>query len=147
MGNQRKNMLIYLGVISVVIAGFFLLFDNGLNSEEIPMSSLIALTENPPIGQRVNITVKGDELEVKLGNENYTSRKEPGSSIYQILQEAKIDPANYEVEVEGSSGLGGIFSILLSFLPLILFGGILIFMMRQAQGGANTWDGGGQQGV
>jgi len=138
MGNQRKNMLIYLGVISVVIAGFFLLFDNGLNSEEIPMSSLIALTENPPIGQRVNITVKGDELEVKLGNENYTSRKEPGSSIYQILQEAKIDPANYEVEVEGSSGLGGIFSILLSFLPLILFGGILIFMMRQAQGGANN---------
>tara|TARA_B100000686_G_scaffold34818_1_gene36362 strand:- start:2095 stop:4014 length:1920 start_codon:yes stop_codon:yes gene_type:complete len=138
MGNQRKNMLIYLGVISVVIAGFFLLFDNGLNSEEIPMSSLIAITENPPIGQRVNITVKGDELEVKLGNENYTSRKEPGSSIYQILQEAKIDPANYEVEVEGSSGLGGIFSILLSFLPLILFGGILIFMMRQAQGGANN---------
>ena len=138
MGNQRKNMLIYLGVISVVIAGFFLLFDNGLNSEEIPMSSLIALTENPPIGQRVNITVRGDELEVKLGNDNYTSRKEPGSSIYQILQEAEIDPANYEVEVEGSSGLGGIFSILLSFLPLILFGGILIFMMRQAQGGANN---------
>ena len=139
MGNQRKNMLIYLAVISVVIAGFFLLFDNGLNSsEEIPMSSLIALTENPPIGQRVNITVKGDELEVKLGNDNYTSRKEPGSSIYQILQEAEINPANYEVEVEGSSGLGGIFSILLSFLPLILFGGILIFMMRQAQGGANN---------
>ena len=139
MGNQRKNMLIYLAVISVVIAGFFLLFDDGLNSsEEIPMSSLIALTENPPIGQRVNILVSGDELDVKIGNENYTSRKEPGSSIYQILQEAEVNPANYEVEVKGSSGLGGIFSILLSFLPLILFGGILIFMMRQAQGGANN---------
>ena len=139
MGNQRKNMLIYLAVISVVIAGFFLLFDDGINSsEEIPMSSLIALTENPPIGQRVNILVSGDELDVKIGNENYTSRKEPGSSIYQILQEAEVNPANYEVEVKGSSGLGGIFSILLSFLPLILFGGILIFMMRQAQGGANN---------
>ena len=139
MGNQRKNMLIYLAVISVVIAGFFLLFDDGLNSsEEIPMSSLIALTENPPIGQRVNILVSGDELDIKIGNENYTSRKEPGSSIYQILQEAEVSPANYEVEVKGSSGLGGIFSILLSFLPLILFGGILIFMMRQAQGGANN---------
>ena len=61
MGNQRKNMLIYLAVISVVIAGFFLLFDDGINiSEEIPMSSLIALTENPPIGQRVKILVSGD---------------------------------------------------------------------------------------
>ena len=139
MGNQRNNMLIYLAVISVVIAGFFLLFDDGINSsEEIPMSSLIALTENPPIGQRVKILVSGDELDIKLGNENYTSRKEPGSSIYQILQEAEVNPANYEVEVKGSSGLGGIFSILLRFLPLILFGGILIFMMRQAQGGANN---------
>ena len=44
----------------------------------------------------------------------------------------------YQVEVQGSSGFGGIFSIILSFLPLILFGGILIFMMRQAQGGANN---------
>ena len=71
MGNQRKNMLIYLAVISVVIAGFFLLFDDGINSsEEIPMSSLIALTENPPIGQRVKILVSGDELDIKLGNEN-----------------------------------------------------------------------------
>ena len=52
MGNQRKNMLIYLAVISVVIAGFFLLFDDWINSsEEIPMSSLIALTENPPIAR------------------------------------------------------------------------------------------------
>ena len=139
MGNQRKNILIYLGVISVIIAGFFLLFDNGIgSSEEIPMSSVIALTENPPIGQRVNINVKGDELDVEVGNQRYTSRKEPGSSIYQILQEASINPSNYEVEVEGSGGLGSIFSILLSFLPLILFGGILIFMMRQAQGGANN---------
>ena len=139
MGNQRKNLLVYIGVISVIIAGFFILFDGGVGrSEEIPMSSVIALTENPPIGQRVNILVKGDELEINSGNQSYTSRKEPGSSIYKILQDAEINPANYQVEVQGSSGFGGIFSIILSFLPLILFGGILIFMMRQAQGGANN---------
>ena len=139
MGNQRKNLLVYIGVISVIIAGFFILFDGGMaRSEEIPMSSVIALTENPPIGQRVNIIVNGDELEINSGNQSYTSRKEPGSSIYQILQDAEINPANYQVEVQGSSGFGGVFSIILSFLPLILFGGILIFMMRQAQGGANN---------
>ena len=139
MGNQRKNLLVYIGVISVIIAGFFILFDGGMaRSEEIPMSSVIALTENPPIGQRVNIIVNGDELEINSGNQSYTSRKEPGSSIYQILQDAEINPASYQVEVQGSSGFGGIFSIILSFLPLILFGGILIFMMRQAQGGANN---------
>ena len=80
MGNQRKNFLVYLGVISVIIAGFFILFDGGISgTEEIPMSSVISLTENPPIGQRVNILVKGDELEIISGNQTYTSRKEPGS--------------------------------------------------------------------
>ena len=139
MRNQRKNLFVYIGVISIVIAGFFLLFDKRIgSSEEIPMSQVVSLTENPPIGQRVNIKVSGDNLDVKVGNQNYTSRKEPGSSIYQILQDKNINSANYEVEVDGSSGMGNILSILLSFLPLILFGGILIFMMRQAQGGANN---------
>ena len=92
MGNQRKNFLVYLGVISVIIAGFFILFDGGIGStEEIPMSSVISLTENPPIGQRVNILVKGDELEIISGNQTYTSRKEPGSSIYKILQDAEYN--------------------------------------------------------
>ncbi|SVE01011.1 uncharacterized protein METZ01_LOCUS453865, partial [marine metagenome] len=103
-----------------------------------PMSQVVSLTENPPIGQRVNIKVSGDNLDIKVGNQNYTSRKEPGSSIYQILQDKNVNTANYDVEVDGSSGIGNILSILLSFLPLILFGGILIFMMRQAQGGANN---------
>ena len=139
MGNQRKNLFIYIGVISVIIAGFFFLLDDGISSsEEIPMSSVISLAENPPIGQRVLINVNGDNLDINVGGDRYTSRKEPGSSIFELLQNKGINPANYEVEVEGSSGVGSIFSILIGFLPLILFGGILIFMMRQAQGGANN---------
>ena len=139
MGNQRKNLFIYIGVISVIIAGFFFLLGDDMgSSEEIPMSSVISLAENPPIGQRVIIKINGDNLDVTVGGDKYTSRKEPGSSIFEILQDKNINPANYEVEVEGSSGVGSIFSIIIGFLPLILFGGILIFMMRQAQGGANN---------
>ena len=39
--------------------------------------------------------------------------------------------------MEGSSGLGNIFAILINFLPLIFFGAIILFMMRQAQGSSN----------
>ncbi len=39
-----------------------------------------------------------------------------------------------KVVVKGSSGLGNLFGLLINFLPLIIFGGILLFMMRQAQG-------------
>ena len=38
---------------------------------------------------------------------------------------------------KGSGGLGSFFGILLNFLPLIFFGGLILFMMRQAQGSNN----------
>ena len=43
----------------------------------------------------------------------------------------------FTVEVKKSSSLAGIFGVLIQFLPLIFFGGILLFMMRQAQGSSN----------
>jgi cell division protease FtsH len=42
-----------------------------------------------------------------------------------------------EIVVKGPSGFGSFFGLMLNFLPLIIFGAILIFMMRQA-GGANS---------
>ena len=53
-----------------------------------------------------------------------------------MLQEAGVDPLSSgpEVFIKGSSGLGSLFGILLNFLPLIFFGAVLLFMMRQAQG-------------
>ena len=39
--------------------------------------------------------------------------------------------------MKGSSGLGSLFGVLINFLPLIFFGAVLLFMMRQAQGNTN----------
>ncbi|MDD9994833.1 MAG: ATP-dependent zinc metalloprotease FtsH, partial [Dehalococcoidia bacterium] len=38
---------------------------------------------------------------------------------------------------KGSSGLSNLFGLLINFLPLIIFGAILLFMVRQAQGNTN----------
>jgi cell division protease FtsH len=48
-----------------------------------------------------------------------------------------VDNSKYSVKVKGSSGFSSLLGILIGFLPLILFGGILLFMMRQAQGNSN----------
>ena len=55
------------------------------------------------------------------------------------MANADVDPlANgVQVLVKGSSGLGSFFGILINFLPLIFFGAVLLFMMRQAQGSTN----------
>ena len=46
-------------------------------------------------------------------------------------------PSGVEVSFKGSSGLSSFFGLLLNFLPLIFFGGLILFMMRQAQGSNN----------
>jgi cell division protease FtsH len=67
----------------------------------------------------------------------FKSQKEEGSSIAQMLMDAEVPSSNYKLEVDAGGGFGSIFGLLIGFLPLILFGGILLFMMRQAQGNSN----------
>ena len=70
--------------------------------------------------------------------EPLSSRKEEGTSIAEILGDRGVAVGTGEgavqIEVGGPSQFGNIFGLFFNFLPLILFGGILIFMMRQAQG-------------
>jgi len=135
----KKNLFIYTLIVASVLAAFFIFFDDSIKStEEIPITQVIALAKSPPLGQKVFIQVRGDSIKIENSGKTYKSRKENGSSIYEILNSANVDPANVEVEVKGAGGLSSFLSIALSFLPLVLFAGILIFMMKQAQGGANN---------
>ena len=133
-----RNSLIYLLIIVAVIAIFFTLFSEPLGgSEEIAISRVISMAA---LGDIQSIEVKGDKLTVTTFNQGtFTSRKEKGASIVETLERSGIDPvaSRLDITVKGSSGLGSIFGILFNFLPLIFFGAILLFMMRQAQGSTN----------
>ena len=54
-----------------------------------------------------------------------------------MLNDAQVDISRVNVTVKGSGGLSAIFGLLFNFLPLIFFGAVLLFMMRQAQGNTN----------
>ena len=133
-----RNSLIYLLIIVAVIAIFFTLFSQPLGgSQEISINEVVALTAR---GDVAAIEVRGDMLDIlTVSGESLTSRKEEGASIVEILERSGVDPVttNVEISVKGSSGLSSIIGILFSFLPLIFFGAVLLFMMRQAQGGSN----------
>ncbi len=139
MGNRWiGNTFIYLIIFVAVIAVFFMLFSPGDDGEQSDLTSILALAKN---GQVSSIVVDGDRIVAtsRQGNQQLVAAKEPGTSIFEILQSAGIDPVErgIEVEVHRSGGLGNLFGILLQFLPLIFFGAILLFMMRQAQGSNN----------
>ena len=133
-----RNSLVYLVIIVAVITIFFLFVDSPTGgAKEIGINEVVELAKNSSGSSRLEIVVKGDSLTVSDGVNLFTSRKEEGSSIAELLSNAGVDNANYTVRVDSGGGFSSFFGILIGFLPLILFGGILLFMMRQAQGNSN----------
>ena len=133
-----RNSIVYVVIIVVVAIILVNLVPKLSSPEPYTLAGVIDLAKT---GQIQKIIVKGDDLKVvNLNGREYSAKKESGTSIYELLQNAgvKIGPNGVDVEVKGSSGLGTFFGIFLNFLPLIFFGGLLFFMMRQAQGGHNN---------
>ena len=133
-----RKTLIYLLIIVAVTAVVFTLFSNAVDrADELSINQVVSMAAR---GNLDEIVVKGDSLTItSTTGETFTSRKESGSSMVQILQQANVDPvtSNVRITVKGSSGLASILGVLIQFLPLIFFGAILLFMMRQAQGNTN----------
>ncbi len=133
-----RNILIYLLIIVAVMAIFFTLFSEPLGgSTEVPFSDVITMAAR---NQLEEIEIRGDKLTlITTGGEKLTSRKEEGASVVEILEQSGVDPvaSKVQISVKGSGGLSNLFGILINFLPLIFFGAILLFMMRQAQGNTN----------
>ena len=138
MGNNRwlRNSFLYLMIIIGVIVIFYTLLPIG-GSDEEPVSKVISLAKN---NQLEKIEVNGQNLTVyRLGGEPFKSKLEKGDSITSLLLESGVEIGEPGVEIfsKGSSGLSSLFGLLLNFLPLIFFGGLILFMMRQAQGSNN----------
>ena len=133
-----RNGIVYLLIVVAVVTVFLLFFNQPLGGpQEIEITEVISLARNNTSTDRIRIEMRGDSLTVTDGAKVFRSRKEAGSSLVQLMNEAGVDPGAYSVDVKGSSGLSSLFGVLITFLPLILFGGVLLFMMRQAQGSNN----------
>src|SRR3970040_650034 len=104
-----RNSLIYLLIVITVITVFFLWFDDGIGqSREISISEVI---QRARTSDRLQIEVTGDDLTIIDGSQTFKSRKEPGSSVVETLQNAGVDASKVSVKVGGSSGLGTFFGV------------------------------------
>ena len=135
-----RNSFVYLLILVAVVLVVVMLFRP---SGEGALRDISFVIDEAQAGNVERIEVEGDNLTVFLKDGSVspiTSRKESSSSIEQILRENSIPiggDGGVAIQVSGPSQFGNVFGLLLNFLPLIIFGGILIFMMRQA-GGANN---------
>ncbi len=114
----------------------------------------VAQVENPEIikisdvakyvnqGKVESITINENELLIKLKNDNvkYASTKETDASVVETLEKLGVTPeqrASIEIKVKPRSVWEGWVNVLATLLPVILFGGFLLFILRQAQGVGN----------
>ena len=137
-GRSMRRSLIYLLIIVAITAIVFTLFSDSVGgSQEISINEVVSLAAR---GDLAVIEIRGNELDIlTVSGEALTSRKEAEASVVELLERAGVDPLTTKIEivVKGSSGLSSLFGILFNFLPLVFFGAILLFMMRQAQGNSN----------
>ena len=145
MTNNRwvRNSLIYLLIIIGVIVIFYTLLPSFGSSERLALTEVL---QQARAGQIERIIVDGEKLTViptagRQGEEaqKYSSRIGKNTDLESLLITTGIwdQVSAPDVEYKGSSGFGSVFGILLNFLPLIFFGGLILLMMRQAQGSNN----------
>ncbi len=124
----KRNSLIYIAIILAVVAIFSYLLPSANKPEEVPLSEIIAMSQNKEI---VEIEVEEDALTVTTADETkLRAYKESNASIYEI---EGLNLQGVTVNIKGSSGInwGG---LMLNFLPLLIFGALLFFLFRQARG-------------
>ncbi|HLB12036.1 MAG TPA: ATP-dependent metallopeptidase FtsH/Yme1/Tma family protein, partial [Dehalococcoidia bacterium] len=128
-----RGSILYILIIVAVVAIFFAFFSPGGGAKDLPLNQAIEWVKQ---GKVSKIEISGDSLTLTTKEGTFRSRKEEGTSVYEILDIAGVNPAasGVEIVVKSSGGWGNIFGLFLNFLPLIFFGAILLFMMRQAQG-------------
>ncbi len=137
MGSRwMRNSFVYLLILVAVIAIVVMFFrpSSGADSKQ----DLSAVIADAKAGSIERLVVSGNGLKVTLTDgSSYSSRKEEGSSIFTVLADNGVSPATTAgtaIEIKEPSAFGNWVGLLLQTLPILIFIGLIIFMMRQAQG-------------
>jgi cell division protease FtsH len=136
-----RNSFVYLIILVAIIALFFTVFQPGgmeRDSQQIGLNELAAAVKR---GEVKRIDVAEDKLSIEIpGRGKFTARKERTDSLQALLGAYGVtaeEISRVDYRVSDPPQFSNWLNILVSVLPLVFFGAILLFMMRQAQGSNN----------
>ncbi len=127
MGNARN--IAFWVVLFLLILALFNLFNSGqtaVNSQNIQYSDFVSRVETGAVS---SVTLDGENIVVRSGNETFSTIKPEGVDVTPILLENGVA---IEAKPQQQSGLLSYIGTLLPFLVII---GIWIFFMNRMQGG------------
>ncbi len=136
-----RNSFVYLIILVAIIALFFTVFQPGGMDRDGTQISMDQLAASVKRGEVKRIDVAEDKLTVEIpGRGKFTARKERQDTVPQVLSIYGVTPdelSRVEYRVSDPPQFSNWLGLLVNLLPLVFFGAILLFMMRQAQGSNN----------
>ncbi|MBA7642119.1 ATP-dependent zinc metalloprotease FtsH [subsurface metagenome] len=125
----KRSSLIYLAILLVGIVLFSRLFTTSTEPNEIDISEVIAMSQD---GEIEKIVVEDETLLITTINGTELKSFKGDTGIFEI------PGLNFEgVEIDIRPGGFNWGSLLIGFLPLLLFGGLLFFLFTRARGANN----------
>ena len=142
MNSRNQSFLVYFLLIVAIAAMFYMGFRQDTNGEDVLTINEVAQEIQQGDVSRI-IVDSDDKIQVIYadGTEK-PSQKEPGATLVEQLvglgvTSEQLNPDNVKLEVKPPSSWVGILSSVVYILPVILMGGVLWFIFRQAQGSNN----------
>ncbi len=133
-----RNSFVYLVIMVAVLAIFFTLVNPSPKEAKIPITELMTIIQRDAVNSgKPTIVVDGNTLIADTSDGQKTAIKPERSDIMEMLQARGIKDEQVNVEVRQPGRIGPWLGLIGSFLPVIIFGALLLFMMRQAQGSNN----------
>jgi cell division protease FtsH len=142
VNSRNQSFLVYFLLIVAIAAMFYMGFRQDTNGEDVLTINEVAQEIQQGDVSRI-IVDSDDKIQVIYadGTEK-PSQKEPGATLVEQLvglgvTSEQLNPDNVKLEVKPPSSWVGILSSVVYILPVILMGGVLWFIFRQAQGSNN----------
>jgi cell division protease FtsH len=133
-----RNGFVWIILIIAVIAVWFMVTQGGSDTRQIDIGEVATAIESGQV-ERLEQREDSSQVTVHFRNDETPAsfRLPPDVDIYQALQQYDINASQVAIEIKKSSSWGAWIGALGIFLPFLLLIGIVVFMMRQAQGSNN----------
>ncbi|MBN1219393.1 MAG: ATP-dependent zinc metalloprotease FtsH [Anaerolineae bacterium] len=139
-GFFKNSGIVYVLVLLAVAAIVFSIFSGPRNNNEVDLTSV---ADDIKAGKVEKINIQENDITVEYADAKQPpakSRKESNVSVFQTLADLGVTEQqlnSVEIEVVPRSAWSDWGTLAITILPLVILGGLLFFMVRQAQGSNN----------
>ena len=139
----RMSFVLLLIALAIVLVVVF--FHTSTDTKSVNVSNILSdIKTDINNNQQDTLTISSDHITLIRGKAQNTPQEVANINgtfdATTVLKDNGIDYTNNHLltlQYEAPSALGAWINVLISFIPFLLIGGLLIFMMRQAQGSNN----------